>query len=76
MKFEETNQVEPTNNHVERVFNKAVPWGKRAFGLNWVGGCRLDEQALKVVRTLRLKHQIILQSMIDAPHINPGAALL
>jgi transposase len=47
--------VDPTNNHVERVLRSGVLWRKTAFGCHSEEGCRFVERILTVVQTLRLQ---------------------
>jgi transposase len=67
-KFVETEGVEPTNNHAERMLRRGVLWRKKSFGSNSEGGCRFAERILTVVQTLRLQHRNILQYLIDSVH--------
>ena len=52
--------VEPTNNHAERVLRKGVLWRKNAFGCASERGCRFVERLLTVVQTLRLQRRPVL----------------
>jgi transposase len=47
--------VDPTNNHGERVLRRAVLWRRRSFGCHSAGGCRFAERLLTVAATLRLQ---------------------
>jgi transposase len=47
--------VEPTNNHIERLLRPGVLWRKNAFGCHSEAGCRFVERVLTVVQTLRLQ---------------------
>ena len=53
--FVETEGVEPTNNHGERVLRRAVLWRRRSFGCHSAAGCRFAERILTVATTLRLQ---------------------
>jgi transposase len=52
--------VEPTNNHAERVLRRAVLWRRRSFGCHSAGGCRFVERMLTVVQTRRLQQRCVL----------------
>ncbi len=52
--------VEPTNNHAERVLRKGVLWRKNSFGCTSDRGCRFVERLLTVVQTLRLQRRPVL----------------
>ena len=66
--FAETDGVEPTNNHVERVQRRAVIWRRRSFGCHSAAGCRFVERILSVVETLKLQHRPVLPYLRDAIH--------
>jgi transposase len=53
--------VEPTNNHMERLLRPGVLWRKNAFGCHSDEGCRFVERILTVVQTLRLQKRPILE---------------
>jgi transposase len=53
--FVGTADVDPTNNHGERVLRRAVLWRRRAFGCHSANGCRFAERILTVAATLRLQ---------------------
>jgi len=52
--------VEPTNNHMERLLRSGVLWRKNAFGCHSESGCRYVERILTVVQTLRLQKRPVL----------------
>lgn len=52
--------VEPTNNHGERLVRSGVLWRKIAFGCHSERGCRFVERILTVVQTLRLQKRPVL----------------
>ena len=58
--------VEPTNNHAERVLRKAVLWRKNAFGCSSERGCRFVERLLTVVQTLRLQRRPVLNFLYQS----------
>jgi len=64
--FVVVENVEPTNNHVERVQRRAVLWRRRSFGCHSAAGCRFVERILTVVQTLRLQRRSVLQFLHDA----------
>jgi Transposase IS66 family. len=58
--FVDKPQVQPTNNHIERILRSAVLWRKNAFGCHSAKGCRFVERILTVVQTLRLQERPVL----------------
>jgi transposase len=58
--FLSKNDVEPTNNHMERLLRSGVLWRKNAFGCHSAAGCRYVERILTVVQTLRLQKRPVL----------------
>ena len=52
--------VEPTNNHIERMLRPGVLWRKNAFGSHSEAGCRFAERMLTVVQTLRLQKRHVV----------------
>jgi transposase len=72
--------VEPTNNHIERILRSAVLWRKNAFGCHSANGCRFVERILTVVQTLRLQEKPVLdflqQSIIAHRHGRHAPELL
>ena len=59
--FVDTDGVEPTNNHAERVQRRAVLWRRRSFGCHSADGCRFVERILTVVQTLRQQGRSVLE---------------
>lgn len=64
--FVGTEDVEPTNNHAERVLRFAVIWRRRSFGCKSAAGCRYVERMLTVVQTLRLQKRNIIEFLADS----------
>ena len=66
--------VEPTNNHGERLTRSGVLWRKIAFGCHSERGCRFVERILTVVQTLRLQHRPVLDFLYRSllAHRNGG----
>jgi transposase len=74
--------VEPTNNHIERLLRPGVLWRKNAFGCHSESGCRFVERILTVVQTLRLQKRPVLEFLYQslcshrsgypAPKLLPG----
>lgn len=64
--FVDTEGVEPTNNHAERVLRRAVLWRRRSFGCHSDAGCRFVERILTVVQTLRLQKRSVLKFLSQA----------
>jgi transposase len=60
------NEVEPTNNHIERLLRSGVLWRKNAFGCHSEAGCRFVERILTVVQTLRLQKRPILEFLYQS----------
>lgn len=58
--------VEPTNNHIERLLRPGVLWRKNAFGCHSEAGCRFVERILTVVQTLRLQKRPVLTFLYEA----------
>lgn len=58
--------VEPTNNHAERLLRPAVLWRKRSFGNHSEDGCRFTERMLTTVQTLRLQRRDVLPFLRDS----------
>jgi transposase len=58
--------VEPTNNHIERLLRSGVLWRKSAFGCHSEAGCRFVERILTVVQTLRLQKRPVLEFLHQA----------
>jgi transposase len=59
-------EVEPTNNHAERVLRTGVLWRKIAFGCQSDAGCRFVERILTVVQTLRLQQRPVFSYLAHA----------
>jgi transposase len=59
-------QVEPTNNHAERMLRPAVLWRKNCFGNQGRVGRRFTERVLTVVHTLRLRGKNVLDYLCRA----------
>ena len=59
--FTSEENVEPTNNHAERVQRRAVLWRRKSFGCASQAGCRFAERILTVVGTLRLQKRNALE---------------
>jgi transposase len=64
--FVDTEGVEPTNNHAERVLRRAVLWRRRSFGCHSAEGCRFVERILTVVQTLRQQKRSVLKFLSEA----------
>jgi transposase len=65
-RFVVTEEVDPTNNHAERVLRRGVLWRKISFGCHSEAGCRFVERVLTVVQTLRLQERNVLDFLIAA----------
>jgi len=55
------DDLEPTNNHIERLLRSGVLWRKNAFGCHSAAGCRFVERILTVTQTLRLQKRPVLE---------------
>jgi transposase len=64
--FLHKQQVEPTNNHIERLLRPGVLWRKNAFGCHSEAGCRFVERILTVVQTLRLQKRSSLEFLYQS----------
>jgi transposase len=64
--FLDKNDVEPTNNHIERLLRSGVLWRKNAFGCHSEAGCRFVERILTVVQTLRLQKRPVLEFLYQS----------
>jgi transposase len=64
--FVDRENVEPTNNHMERLLRTGVLWRKIAFGCHSEAGCRFVERMLTVVQTLRLQQRPVLDYLYQA----------
>lgn len=58
--------VEPTNNHIERLLRKGVLWRKNAFGCHSAAGCLFVERILTVTQTLRLQQRPVLEFLYQS----------
>ena len=58
--FAREENVEPTNNHAERMVRAGVMWRKTSFGNHSTKGCRFTERILTTVQTLRLQERPVL----------------
>jgi len=58
--------VEPTNNHAERMLRSGVVWRKISFGCHSAAGCRFVERILTVTQTLRLQKRTVLDYLHQA----------
>jgi transposase len=72
--------VEPTNNHIERLLRSGVLWRKNAFGCHSEAGCRFVERILTAVQTLRLQKRPVLaflhESLVSHRSGRPAPRLL
>ena len=64
--FVESEGVEPTNNHGERVLRRAVLWRRRSFGCHSAAGCRFAERILTVATTLRLQQRNVVKFLSES----------
>lgn len=64
--FLHKKDVEPTNNHIERLLRSGVLWRKNAFGCHSDSGCRFVERILTVVQTLRLQKRPVLEFLYES----------
>ena len=64
--FVDRPNVEPTNNHIERLLRSGVLWRKNAFGCHSEAGCRFVERILTVIKTLRLQDRPVLDFLHQA----------
>lgn len=78
--FLSKENVEPTNNHIERLLRSGVLWRKNAFGCHSEAGCRFVERILTVTQTLRLQKRPVLEflyhSLVAHRRSLPAPALL
>src|SRR5438477_528627 len=58
--------VEPTNNHAERLQRPAVVWRKCCYGNHSAAGCEFTERLLTVVQTLRLQKRAVLDYLASS----------
>ena len=66
--FLDKKDVEPTNNHIERLLRSGVLWRKNAFGCHSESGCRFVERILTVLQTLRLQKRPALEFLQQSVH--------
>jgi transposase len=68
--FARYENLEPTNNHAERVLRAAVLWRKGSFGCNSQRGCRYVERMLTATQSCRLQqrriHEFLRRASITA----------
>lgn len=64
-RFVVTDEIEPTNNHAERLLRREVLWRKKAFGCQSERGCRFVERILTAVQTLRLQGRPVLPYLCE-----------
>jgi transposase len=64
--FARAEEVEPTNNFMERLLRRAVLWRKRSFGCWSAAGCHFVQRILTVVQTRRLQGRNVLDYLHDA----------
>jgi transposase len=65
-RFVVTEDVEPTNNHAERLLRRGVLWRKNSYGSQSAAGCRFVERLLTVVQTRRLQERSVLRYLYEA----------
>jgi transposase len=65
--FARYEDLEPTNNHAERILRAAVLWRKTSFGADSERGCRYVERMLTAAQSCRLAkrriHEFLLRSV-------------
>ena len=64
--FVEREDVEPTNNHAERVVRQGVLWRKSSFGTQSKRGARYVERVLTAGATCRLQGRSVIEFMREA----------
>ena len=62
--FAKHDDLEPTNNHAERVLRPAVLWRKRAFGSDSDRGCRYVERMITASAICRLQKRRVFQFLV------------
>jgi transposase len=65
-RFVVTEEIEPTNNHAERLLRRGVLWRRNAFGCHSAAGFRFVERMLTVVQTRRLQGRSVLRYLYEA----------
>jgi transposase len=77
--FVSVANVEPTNNHGERVQRRAVLWRRKSFGCASASGCQFVERILTAVETLKLQKRNVLeflgQTITASREGRPGPSL-
>jgi transposase len=66
--FARVPDLEPTNNHAERMLRPAVIWRNTSFGCSSDQGCRFVERMLSVIQTCRLQGRGVLAYLGEALH--------
>ncbi|MFQ5633123.1 MAG: IS66 family transposase [bacterium] len=64
--FVSREDVEPTNNHAERMVRQGVLWRKSSFGTQSERGARYVERVLTAGATCRLQGRSVIEFMRDA----------
>jgi transposase len=64
--FVQRQDVEPTNNHAERVVRQGVLWRKSSFGTQSNRGARYVERVLTAGTTCRLQGRSVIEFMREA----------
>ena len=64
--FVEREDVEPTNNHAERIVRQAVLWRKSSFGTQSERGARYVERVLTAGATCQLQGRSVIEFMREA----------
>jgi transposase len=64
--FVEREDVEPTNNHAERIIRQGVLWRKSSFGTQSERGARYVERVLTAGATCRLQGRSVIEFMREA----------
>lgn len=64
--FAKHEDIEPTNNHAERVIRAGVLWRKNSFGCDSERGCRYVERMLTAGQSCRLQKRSIYTFLVEA----------
>ena len=64
--FVEREDVEPTNNHAERVVRQGVLWRKSSFGTQSERGARYVERVLTAGATCQLQGRSVIEFIREA----------
>jgi transposase len=64
--FVQHEDVEPTNNHAERMVRQGVLWRKMSFGTQSERGARYVERVLTVCATCRLRSRSVIDFLREA----------